>query len=109
VHHPAIVEERDSEGDLISERFNCPAGYVWAIAVQERKLRPNDFKHQYDMFSVWPVYLELAQGSEDVIGSRVCPWLGRKNVVNLGLVVPVGRVGYDEFEGDVSATRRENR
>ena len=103
------MKERDSEGDLISERFDCPVDYVWAIAVHERKLRPNDFKHQYDMFPVWAVHLKLIQGSEDVIGSGVCPCLGCKNVVNLGLVVPVGRVGYDEFEGDVSATRREDR
>jgi len=73
MNHPAIVEERDSEGDLMSEWFNHPADYGWVIAVHVRKLRPNNLEHQHLMFSVWALYLEVVRGSEDAIGSGMRP------------------------------------
>jgi len=103
VNYPAIVEERDSKRDLMSERFNRVVNYVWVIAVHRHKLRPNNFKHQHVMFSVWTVHIEVVQGSEDVIGSGMCPPLRRENAMNLDLVVLAGKLGHDELEGDVSA------
>ena len=103
------MEERNSKRDLMSERFNRPADYGWIILVHGGKLRPHDFKHQYVMFSVWAMYFKMIQGSEDVVRSGMCPRPGRKNAVNLLLVVLAGRISYDELEGHVSATRRENR
>jgi len=61
------------------------------------------------MFSVWAMYFKMIQGNEDVIGSEMCPWLGREDAVNLVLVVLAARIGYDELEDYVSATRREDR
>ena len=93
----------------MSERFNRPADYGWVIVVHDRKLRSDDFKNQHVVFSVWALHFKTIQESEDVIGSGMCPWLGRENAVNLVLFVPAGGIGYDELEGHVSATRREDR
>jgi len=97
------MEERDSEGDLMSERFNRTADYGWTIVVHVRKSRPNDFEHQYIMCSIWALNFKTIQGSEDAIGSGMCPWLGRENLMNLDLFVPAGEISYDELEGNVSA------
>ena len=91
----------------MKERFNCPADYGWVVVVHSLKLRPNNFGHQHVMFSVWAVHFKTVQESEDVVGSGMCPWLRRENAMNLDLVVLAGKVGRDELEGDVSATRRK--
>ena len=65
--YPAIVEERDSERDLVHERLNRRADYGWVVAVHGLELRPNDSKHQYIVFSVWALYLKNVQRSEDTI------------------------------------------
>jgi len=109
MNHPAIVEERDSKRDLMSERFNRPTDCGRIIVVHCGKLRPHDFERQYVMFSVWVMYFKMIQGSEDVIGSGMCPWLGYENTVNLVLVALAGTIGYDELESHVSATRRGDR
>ena len=109
MNDPAVVEERDSERDLIHERFDHPAHYELVIIIHVRKPRPNDFEHQHVVFSVWALHLEVVQKSEDAIGSGMRPRPGRETVMNLDLVVPAGKMGYDELEDHVSATRWEDR
>ena len=93
----------------MNERFDRPADHGWIIVVNGGKLRPHDFERQYVMFSVWAMYFKMTQGSEDTIGSGMRPWLGCENAVDLVLVALAGTIGYDELEGHVSATRREDR
>jgi len=68
-----MLEERDSERDLMRESFNRPADYSSLFVKHILKMRPNNLKRQYVVFSVWAVYPETIQGGEDVIGPRVCP------------------------------------
>jgi len=101
------VGERDSERDLVRDGFNRLVDYGGFIVDHVLKMRPNNLQHQHVMFSVWALYLKMIQGSEDVIGSRMCPRPGRKTTKNLDFVVLAGKLGYDELEGDISATRRK--
>ena len=73
VNYPAIVEERDSERDLMRKRFNRLAKCGWFFVEHIVKSGPHDLKHQHVMFSVWALHLEMVQGSEDTIGSRMYP------------------------------------
>ena len=61
-------------------------------------------EHQHVVFTVHSVHSKLVQGSEDVFRSWVClTRLGHKVMVDLDLVVLVGKCCHYEFEGDVSA------
>jgi len=101
--YPGIVEERDSESYLARERFNRPADYGWVFVEHILKMGPDNLQYQHVVFSVWTPYPKMIQGSEDAIGSRVCPSPGRQMMINLDLVVLASKLGYDELEGDVSA------
>ena len=102
--YPAIVEERSSEYDLMSERFGRLLDYGWFPVGHVFKVRPNDLRHQYVVLSVHALYLEMVQESEDMIKSGMGACLGRKVTMDLELIVPARKLSHDELEGDVSAT-----
>ena len=71
MNHPAIVEERSSECDLMRERFNRLLDYRWLVVKHGLEMRSNDLQHQHVVFSVYPLYLEMIQESEDMVRSRM--------------------------------------
>ena len=66
------MEERDSENDLVYERFDRLLDYGWVVVEHDLKVRSNDLQHQYVMFSVWAFHLEVIQECENAVGARVC-------------------------------------
>ena len=69
--HPAIMEERGSECDLTRERFDRLLDYGRFVVEHGLEMRPNNLQHQHVVFSVYPLYLEMIQESEDMIRSRM--------------------------------------
>jgi len=67
------VEERDSERDLMHERFDHLLDYGRVFLEHLLKMRPNNLQHQHVMFSILALYLKMIQRGEDPIGSRMCP------------------------------------
>jgi len=67
------MEERGSERDLMGERFDRLLDYGWVVVEHGFKMRPNNLRHQYVMFSVYALHPEMVQEGEDVSRSGMCP------------------------------------
>lgn len=71
VNYPAIMEEGDSERNLMHERFDRLLDYSWLVVEHGLKMRPDNLQHQHIMFPVHALHLEMIQESENAIGSRM--------------------------------------
>jgi hypothetical protein len=108
MNYPATVEERESKPNLIHEGSGLLLGYGWLVFehVVEHvlEIRPSDLKYQHIMFPVRALHLEIIQGTEDTVISRMRPWFGRKMTINLDLHVPARESSHGKLEGNISAT-----
>jgi hypothetical protein len=73
MNHPAFVEKRDSERDLMNERFDRLLDYDWFFVEHGRKLWSNNLQHQHIVFSIHALHLKMIQESEDVARSKMYP------------------------------------
>jgi hypothetical protein len=76
MNHSAIVEERDSKRNLIHEGSDLLSGYGWLVIEHVEyvpEIRPSDLQHQHIMFPIRTLDLEMIQGNEDTIRSRMHP------------------------------------
>ena len=103
------MEERGSECDLMHERFDRPLDYGWFVIEHGLEMRSNNWQHQDVVLSVYALYLEMVQESEDVIksGMRACP--GCKMTMDLDLAIPSCELSDGELEGNIPATLQRDR
>ena len=86
------------------DRFDRLLNYSWLLVGHVLEMRPNNWQHQYVVFSVHALDLKMVQESEDTIRSRMRPRLGRETTINLDLVVLAGKFSYGKLECDISTT-----